>query len=208
MNSQNYYGISPNYYHNINIQQYPNAMIKNGTVFGVNHNAFQTRLGDQSFNRNYGYSNPSVNNIDNAKLRKFNSYSAKTRYNTNDNNGINGYYVIPITNIPKRIITVKVPQNENIEFKRDEYNVENIVFRASPKKYNYKPYKKPKRKNNLNSKPCHSLQSKSQCHQENKNYKCNCSCNGCIKSGNKSNKAGKCYCNCPKCLKNRKQNNN
>ena len=188
MNSRNNYGMGYNQYHNINTQQYSNAMIKNGTSLGINNNVIPMRYGGDSFNRNFGYSYSSVNKIDDAKMKKFNSYSAKARYKTNANNGFPGYYVMPIPNIPKRIITVKVPQNDIIEIKKDDYNVEEIYFKTSPKKYNYKPYKKPNRKNNLKSKPCCQkkevkFRARPQCHEKDNNCKCYCNCPGCIKNG-------------------------
>ena len=101
---------------------------------------------NQLSNKNMGNSYNSANNYDNAKLRKFNSYSAKVKYKTQNNNGSDGFYVTPILNIPKRIIAIKVPQNQIKEELYDEYHIENVTFQITPKKYIYKPYKQPRRK--------------------------------------------------------------
>ena len=121
--------------------------------FKVKSNSKLIKNENKSFSKTIENTNISVNNYDNAKIRKFNSYSAKVRYKTKDNNGIDGFYVTPIFNIPKRYITIKVPENQIIEEPNGDYHIENITFQISPKKYSYKPYKQPNRKFKLKPQP-------------------------------------------------------
>ena len=160
-------------------------MLKNGTILEVNNNSVLSKYGDKSFTRNYQDCYSSVNSNSNAKLKKFNSYSTKIKYksNSNSNNGLTGFYVTPIFNAPKRIITVQVPQNEIIELGKDNYHVENIMFQTSPKKYNYKPYKQPKRKSKLRPQYNTNYQSYQIYQSQSQNQKKKCTC----------------YCNCPGC---------
>ena len=145
-----------------NTHKNPQNYIKKENNLEVKSNPKSIKYEDKSFNKTLDNPNTSVNNYDNAKIRKFNSYSAKVRYKTKDNNGIDGFYVTPVYNIPKRYITIKVPENQIIEEPNDDYPIENITFQISPKKYIYKPYKQPNRKYKL--KP----QSK---YYQNNNYK-------------------------------------
>ena len=154
-----------NRYKSNNTQKNNNNSIKTDTILEVKNNPKSIKFKDKSFDKNLRNSNiavnnsknqdfnktigtsyNSVNNYDNAKLRKFNSYSAKVKYKTNENIGNDGFYVTPILNIPKRIITIKVPQDQIKEESNDEYPIENITFQISAKKYIYKPYKQPRRK--------------------------------------------------------------
>ena len=99
-------------------------------------------------NNQIGYN--SVNKTENAKIRKFNSYSAKTGYNNRGNEINNGFYVTPIPNIPLRLITVKVPDNNIIDTQTNYFRqVEEVQFKVVPKKYICKPYKQPRRKHVL-----------------------------------------------------------
>ena len=136
MESRNYLSRGTNQYsqyHNINTQN--NSRI--GNILDMNNNSSLNRYGDNPFSRNFGNSYSSVSNKDIAKLNKFNSFSTRVRYKSNENDGGNGFYVIPIFNIPKRIITIQVPKNQIIDLQKDNYHVENVVFQTSPKKYNY-----------------------------------------------------------------------
>ena len=149
MESRNYLSRGNNQYsqyNNINSQN--NSRI--GTILDTNNYSSLNRYGENSFTRNFGNSYSSVSNKDKAKLSKFNSFSARARYRSNEKDEGNGFYVTPIFNVPKRIITVQVPQNQIIDLKKDNYHVENVVFQASPKKYNYKPYRQPRRRHKLN----------------------------------------------------------
>ena len=166
-------------YKNNNTEKNIHNSTKTENILEVRNNSQLNKYGDKSynkdlrisnisvnnyqnhfFNKNSGNSYNSLNNYDQAKLRKFNSYSTKVRYKTKDNNGNDGFYVTPIFNIPKRIITIKVPQNQIKEESNDDYHIENITFQISPKKYIYKPYKQPRRK--------HKLKPKSQYNKNNK----------------------------------------
>ena len=148
MESRNYLSRGINQYQNLNNQNISKIMLKNGSYIEVNNNSVQSKYGDKSYTRNYPNVYSSVNS--DPRMKKFNSYSTKARYKINQNNGhVDGFYVIPILNAPKRIITVQVPENNIIELGKDNYHVENVTFQTSPKKYTYKPYKQPKRKNKL-----------------------------------------------------------
>ena len=53
--------------------------------------------------------------------------------------------------LPKILVIMSGKFDDNIHgfLDKNNYHIENITFKASPKKYIYKPYKPPKRKNNL-----------------------------------------------------------
>ena len=154
MEAKNSYSIYVNEYTNLDTSQFSTILLKDGTILKVNNNASNYAYGNNSFNRNISDSLLPVNNQNNAaKLRKFNSFSANIKYKTrfNAQNQNNGFYVTPIINGNKKLIAIKVPDNnvQNIELNKDNYHVENFTFIVSPKKYKYKPYKPPKRKNNI-----------------------------------------------------------
>ena len=171
MQSRSYLSRGYNQYNNISSQNMSRNYIKNDNPREMNNKLIFNKYGDKSFSRNLGDPYSSVNNSDNAKLRKFNSYSAKVSYKTDDNSGLSGFYVTPIPNVAKRIITVQIPEEDNINLDKDNYQVENVSFYTSPKKYIYKPYKPPKRKNKL--KPQYAQ-------KKNCSYYCNCP--GCNKN--------------------------
>ena len=181
MESRNYLPMSSSQYQNLDTQKISKITLTNGTILEVNNNSVLSKYGDKSYTRNYPVCYSSVNSNSNAKLKKINSYSTKIRYKTNQDNSLNGFYVTPILNAPKRIITVKVPENDIIELGKDNYHVENVMFQTSPKKYNYKPYKQPKRKNKLRLQYTTNYKSFQNYRSPNKNYSCCCNCPGCIK---------------------------
>lgn len=149
MEKQRYYNLGSSQYQSINTQKISPILLKDETVLDVNKHSSPHKYGDYSFNRNYQNTYNSVNGKNNAKIRKFNSYSARVGYK-NNNNEANGFYVTPIPNIPKRLIKIKVPGDKILDTQNENYHhVENVVFKASLKKYIYKPYKPPKRKNML-----------------------------------------------------------
>ena len=167
MEEQNYCSIGPDQYQELDTQKMSRIVLKDGTVLKVANNNFQYKYDEYSFNvknksNNYSYNN----NKDNIKAKKFNSFSEKVRYRNNDNTD-NGFYVTPVNNVPKRIIALKVPDNGNYALQKDNYHIESFVFKSSPKKYKYKPYKPTKRNNNL------------KCSQTSKCY-CYCNCPCCI----------------------------
>ena len=153
MESQNTYSIYANEYSNIDTKKIATILLKDGTVLNVNQNLINISYGQKSLNRNTSDSSLPVNNPNNlAKVRKFNSFSSNINNKANANNKfqLNGFYVTPIINGTKKLLTIKNPiVSQNIDLDKNNYHIENITFKASPKKYIYKPYKPPKRKNNL-----------------------------------------------------------
>ena len=153
MKSQNRYLINANEYDNIDSKKISSILLKDGTVLQLNNKISPNKYINRQLNRNISDSNLPVNNANNlAKMRKFNSFSAninyKSRFNTQNQN--NGFYVIPIINGNSKFIAMKVPDNDQyIDLTKIPRPVENLTFQVIPKKYNYKPYKPPKRKHNL-----------------------------------------------------------
>ena len=159
MERYGYYNLGPGKYQNNNARNVSPIILSEGNYIEPNNNLSSYRYLDKSDNSNIQGNYNSVNQRDNAKLRKFNSYSARIGYK-NNNNEINGFYVTPIPNIPTRLIQIKVPDNSLLDIQKGNYHqVESVFFKASPKKYNYKPYRQPKRKHIL--KPSNSQKAKS-----------------------------------------------
>ena len=167
MENNNYLSIYSDQYQNIDSSKISSILLKDGTILEIKNDRNQYKYTDKSFNRNIRNDNLLYNNAENSKIKKFNSFSARARCKSKDNSQNIGFFVTPITNAPKRIIRIKVPNDEIIDLGRKNYHIENFTFQSSPKKYYCKPYKQPKRKNNLI--PI--------CKPKNKN---NCNCPGCI----------------------------
>ena len=177
MENQNSYSMYANEYQNFDTTKISTILLKDGTILKINNQIPINTYAKKSFNRNISDSSLPVNNPNNlAKVRKFNSFSSNIKYKSNFNrsNQNNGFYVIPITNANRKLLAIKVPETEqNIDYYLSKRYVENITFQVSPKKYAYKPYKLPKRKNNIiltNSK---------------QNYSYYCSTSGVNKNANK-----------------------
>ena len=153
MENQNSYSIYANEYPNFDTTKISTILLKDGTILKINNQIPINSYGNKSFNRNISDSSLPVNNPNNlAKVRKFNSFSSNIKYKANFNrtNENNGFYVTPIINANRKLIAIKVPQTEqNIDYDLSKRKIENITFQVSPKKYAYKPYKLPKRKNNI-----------------------------------------------------------
>ena len=167
MERYGYYNLGSRKYQKNNPQNNSPILLSEGNNIDANNNISSYRYGDKSFNKNMQNTHNSVNNRDNAKIRKFNSYSLRIGYK-NNNKEINGFYVTPIPNVPTRLIKIRVPDNPIIDIQKGNYHqVENVFFKTSPKKYNYKPYKPPKRNGII------------KCSQTSKCY-CNCNCPCCV----------------------------
>ena len=167
-NNNNCLSIYSNEYQNLDTQKISRIILKDGTIFEIKNNLNPNNYTDKSFNRNIR-NNLSFNNNQYSKIKKFNSFSAKIKYKSKDDNDTNGFYVTPIVNAPRRLLRIKIPNNEVVDLGNNNYHIENFTFQSSPKKYYNKPYKQPKRKNNIipiNIK------------KNNNNYICKCP--GCI----------------------------
>jgi hypothetical protein len=142
------FSIPSDEYKNIDTQKISKIFLKNGDIFEINNNMNQENYYENEYlNKNTPISSRSCSsNNDLAKLRKFNSYSTKFE---GSNIEFKGFYVTPISNNSKKKISIKVPDYDSVNY--DNHHVDTFSFRASPKKYSYKPYKPPKRKNILNS---------------------------------------------------------
>lgn len=143
---QTTFSISCDEYKNIDTQKISKIFLKNGDIFEIKNNMKQENYYENEYlNTNVPISSRSCSSInDLAKLRKFNSYSTNVKGN---NNEFKGFYVIPISDNSKRMISIKVPDYDSVNY--DNHHVDSFSFRASPKKYSYKPYKPPKRKSIL-----------------------------------------------------------
>ena len=152
MESQNTLVINPNEYSGIDTTKISTILLKDGTILNINHNISPNIYLNKPLNRNTSDSSLPVNNPNNlAKVKKFNSFSSNINNKSKFNNQNNGFYVTPIINGNRKLIAIRVPDNNNrnIELTKENRHVENFTFKVSPKKYNYKPYKPPKRKHNL-----------------------------------------------------------
>jgi hypothetical protein len=145
-NMQTTFSISCDEYKNIDTQKISKIFLKNGDIFEIKNNMKQENYYENEYlNTNVPISSRSCSSInDLAKLRKFNSYSTNVK---GSNNEFKGFYVIPISDNSKRMISIKVPDYDSVNY--DNHHVDSFSFRASPKKYSYKPYKPPKRKSIL-----------------------------------------------------------
>ena len=143
---QTTFSISCDEYKNIDTQKISKIFLKNGDIFEIKNNMKQENYYEIEYlNTNVPISSRSCSSInDLAKLRKFNSYSTNVK---GSNNEFKGFYVIPISDNSKRMISIKVPDYDSVNY--DNHHVDSFSFRASPKKYSYKPYKPPKRKSIL-----------------------------------------------------------
>lgn len=175
MEENNYLSIFSDEFQNLDPQKISKIFLKDGTIFELNNNLNNLDINkyeDKSFNRNMKKNYLYPNNEDNSKIKKFNSFSAKIRYKSkHDSDANNGFYVTPILNIPRRIIKIKVPNDQLTDLGKKNYRIESFTFQSSPRKYYCKPYKQPKRKNNLI--PVYD--------QKRKNNNI-CKCPGCIKN--------------------------
>ena len=149
MEHQKSYSIYANEYQNIDTASISTILLKDGTLLQINNKISPNNYRDKSLNRNISDSSLPVNNL--AKVKKFNSFSANVKYKSkyNNQNKNNGFYVTPVLNGNRKLIAIKIPENnQNIDLTQENRHVENFTFKVSPKKYIYKPYKPPKRKSN------------------------------------------------------------
>ena len=144
--TQNNFTISVDEYPNIDTQKIYRIILKDGNILEINNNLNNEKYEIESLNKNSVFSNSSFSHSDMAKVRKFNSYSEKIQNNSNESRG---FYVSPIPNKPKKLIQVKVPDYETNLTQKNNHHIQSFTFKSSPRKYNYKPYKPPKRKHNL-----------------------------------------------------------
>ena len=156
MEAQKTYFITCDEYQKIDTQKISRIILKNGDILEINNTINQeSNYEIKSLSRNAPYSFNSINsynslnNKDISKIKKFNSYSSNARYNERspDPESFHGFYVTPVLNSPIKMVKIQVPEYDLSQ--KTEYPVQNFVFKSSPKKYNYKPYKPPKRKHNL-----------------------------------------------------------
>ena len=169
MEAQNSYFISCDEYSKIDTQKISRIIMKNGDILEVNNTInLESNYDINSLSRNapYSYNSTnsynSINNKDISKIKKFNSYSANVRYNNRSPDSFHGFYVTPVLNSPKKIVKIQVPEYEIDLSQKTNYNIQNFVFKSSPKKYKYKPYKPPKRKHNIKTIYYNSVQTRIQ----------------------------------------------
>ena len=146
MDSQNLYWMFSEEYKDIDLNQVSKIFLKNGTILELNNNEnnFQPENKNDSisanYNNNYVYSDNQTSEISNEC-----NFNRKIITNRNDE----VIYSQPVENEQKVLIPAK-ENNNNIVEKENEAFIQNFAFESVPqKKYNYKPYKQPKRKHQL-----------------------------------------------------------
>ena len=146
MDSQNLYWMFSEEYKDIDLNQVSKIFLKNGTILELsnNQNNFQPETKNDNinvnYNNNYVYSDNQTSEISNED-----NFNRKIIINRNEE----VIYSKPIENEQKVLIPVKENNNNFVE-KENESNVQNFAFESVPqKKYNYKPYKQPRRKHQL-----------------------------------------------------------
>ena len=146
MDSQNLYWMFSEEYKDIDLNQVSKIFLKNGTILELsnNPNNFQPETKNDNinvnYNNNYVYSDNQTSEISNED-----NFNRKIIINRNEE----VIYSKPVENEQKVLIPVKENNNNFVE-KENESNVQNFAFESVPqKKYNYKPYKQPRRKHQL-----------------------------------------------------------
>ena len=146
MDSQNLYWMFSEEYKDIDLNQVSKIFLKNGTILELsnNPNNFQPETKNDNinvnYNNNYVYSDNQTSEISNED-----NFNRKIIINRNEE----VIYSKPVENEQKVLIPVKENNNNFVE-KENESNVQNFAFESIPqKKYNYKPYKQPRRKHQL-----------------------------------------------------------
>ena len=146
MDSQNLYWMFSEEYKDIDLNQVSKIFLKNGTILELNNNPnnFQPETKNDNinvnYNNNYVYSDNQTSEISNED-----NFNRKIIINRNEE----VIYSKPVENEQKVLIPIKENNNNFVE-KENESNVQNFAFESVPqKKYNYKPYKQPKRKHQL-----------------------------------------------------------
>ena len=146
MDSQNLYWMFSEEYKDIDLNQVSKIFLKNGTILELsnNPNNFQPDTKNDNinvnYNNNYVYSDNQTSEISNED-----NFNRKIIINRNEE----VIYSKPVENEQKVLIPVKENNNNFVE-KENESNVQNFAFESVPqKKYNYKPYKQPRRKHQL-----------------------------------------------------------
>ena len=146
MDSQNLYWMFSEEYKDIDLNQVSKIFLKNGTILELsnNQNNFQPDTKNDNinvnYNNNYVYSDNQTSEISNED-----NFNRKIIINRNEE----VIYSKPVENEQKVLIPIKENNNNFVE-KENESNVQNFAFESVPqKKYNYKPYKQPKRKHQL-----------------------------------------------------------
>ena len=146
MDSQNLYWMFCEEYKDIDLNQVSKIFLKNGTILELNNNPnnFQPENKNDSinviYNNNYVYSDNQTSEISNED-----NFNRKILTNRNDE----VIYSKPVENEQKVLIPGKENNNNFVE-KENESHVQNFAFESVPqKKYNYKPYKQPRRKHQL-----------------------------------------------------------
>ena len=146
MDSQNIYWMFSEEYQDIDLNQVSKIFLKNGTILELNNNEnnFQSEKKNDSmkvnYNNNYIYSY-------NQTLEISNEENSNRKIIPNRNEEV--IYSNPIDKEKKVLIPVN-ENNNNINVQENEAPVQNFAFESVPqKKYNYKPYKQPRRKHQL-----------------------------------------------------------
>ena len=146
MDSQNIYWMFSEEYKDIDLNQVSKIILKNGTILELNNNPnnFQPENKNDSVNTNY---NNIYESSDNQTSEINNEDNFNRKIITNRNYEV--IYSKPVENEQKVLIPAK-ENNNNIVEKENESHVQNFAFESVPqKKYNYKPYKQPRRKHQL-----------------------------------------------------------
>ena len=148
MDSQNLYWMFSEEYKDIDLNQVSKIFLKNGTILELNNNQnnFQYENKNDSMNANY---NNNYVYSDNQTSEISNEENLNNKIIPSRNEEV--IYSNPVENEQKVLIPVKGNNNNlNSQEKENEDHVQNFAFESVPqKKYNYKPYKEPRRKHQM-----------------------------------------------------------
>ena len=130
------YIISVNEIPDIDKQDISKILLKNGEILEVNANLNDEYEYYQGNNINY---RKNYNNFNKAKEKKFRTLSYK-------NNGSNYFCVTQIPHLSPKFLNIRGKKDE---FDPENKYVKNYTFKGAPLRYNYKPYKQPRREHPL-----------------------------------------------------------
>ena len=147
MDSQNLFWMFCEEYKDIDLNQVSKIFLKNGTILELNNNPnnFQSENKNDymnaNYNNNYIYSDNQTSEISNEE-----NFNRKIIPNRNDE----VIYSNPVDKEQKVLMPSAKENNNNLNVQESEAQVQNFAFESVPqKKYNYKPYKPPRRKHQL-----------------------------------------------------------
>ena len=132
MDNEKKYIISVNEIPDIDKQDISKILLKNGEILEINSKLIDeneySKVNNNNYRKNYNY-------YDEAKEKKFRTLSYKN----------NGNYKFCVTQIPNSSPKFLAIRSKKDEFDSENKYVKNYTFKSAPLRYNYKPYKQPRR---------------------------------------------------------------